>query len=681
MTISDGTFTEYLNDTQDYLYQWHEQVRLDFRFYALKQWVDADQKFLEDSERPALVFDKTRPIIDSVAGSEVMNRYEPKFTPRMPELDGADPWLADAAYDVYKWIRQYSNMENHESSMFLSNLICGVGCTNSYIDYEDNPNGSVLTKRVPISEMGWDPHSVEPNLADSKYVIRDKWVDEDEIAAMFGPEAVEGIKAASEADAGNQDSMGFFGKMYMRLRDDSTKSAYKTGKNLYYNARTKKIRLYEMQRWVRESHVRIFLPDLLMQQGGAPGQAREDIIVPKDEAKEKIDELNNMVMTFNMNPQRQDMGIPEMPGVKYIDNFPVKKFYKSYHVGREAIEDEKMDLPCFSYQFTTAYEDWSEDWSDSKRRYFFGLMRPMRDPQRYANKFFSQAVHMFATNPKGALLYESDMFEDVKKASTDWNKASGMIPVLPGKLNRPNKPYEQLSSHVSMNQVSELLAHATNSISESAGVSAQYFVGAVADLKRTAAQSIESIQEQTLTTVSGPFDSLRLYKKLHGRLMLGFIQNYVDDIDITRVLGPERAQAFLQVMRTEDLTRMYDIAVEEAPTSQNKQAEIFGKLMQTNFIPQLMEMGIPVPPTLAKYFPFPPDINTDFQGALEEAQEMMQAHQKLATMEAQMQMMQMQMEMMMMQQGGPPQGDPNAMPPEQGGEQLPPEGPPPEEIM
>lgn len=673
LMIEYGEFTDALNDTSDYLHRWHEGARLDFRFYALNQWVDKDKDFLDDEDRPALTFDKTRPIIDSVVGSEIMNRYEPKYTPRMPELEGPDPWLADAAYDLYKWIRQYSNMENHESAMFLSTMICGVGCANSYVDYEDNPDGSIFTKRVPISEMGWDPASVEPNMLDAQYVIRNKWVNEKEAASMFGPEKVEDIKSASAAGAGNENqSMGMWGRIVNKVFDDSRKSAYRSGSEDFYNENRKRIRIYEMQRWERTYGTRIFLPDFTMQ-----GMNQSEIL-DKREAETKIQDLNTMIMTFNDNPQRSAMGIPEMESVRYIENFPVKEYIKSYHAGQEVLSEEVMDLPGFSYNFTTGFEDWSDDWVDKKRRYYFGLMKPMRDPQRYANKFFSQAVHMFSTNPKGAMLYESDLFEDVDQASKEWNKASGMIPVLPGKLNRGNKPYQQLSTNVSMNQVDQLLGHATNSISEAAGVSSQYFVGAVADLKRTAAQSIESIQEQTLTTVATPFDSLRLYKKVHGRLMLGFIQNYMDNNVISRVLGPEKAQGFIQIMDQEDLSRMYDIAVEEAPTSQNKQTEIFGKLMQTNFIPQLMEMGVPVPATLAKYFPFPPDINTDFQTALEDSFELMKANQELQLMQTRLEMMNLQM-MMQQQMGGgmPPEGQP-PMSPE--GEGPPPEQPP-QEVM
>ena len=80
--ISNGEFKDALSDMLDYLYDWEKDARIDWEFAGLKQWDKIDADGLEEQGRPALTFDRTRPIIASVAGAEITNRYEPKFLPR-----------------------------------------------------------------------------------------------------------------------------------------------------------------------------------------------------------------------------------------------------------------------------------------------------------------------------------------------------------------------------------------------------------------------------------------------------------------------------------------------------------------------------------------------------------------------------------------------------------------------
>jgi hypothetical protein len=185
---------------------------------------------------------------------------------------------------------------------------------------------------------------------------------------------------------------------------------------------------------------------------------------------------------------------------------------------------------------------------------------------------------------------------------------------------------------------------------------------------------VQSVKESNLVTISQPFDALRLYKKVQGRLVLGFVAEYVQERQLVRLLGPEESE-FIPALKEGELQEQYEVITDEAPSSKNKQMEVFSKIMETSFMPQLLEAGVPIPPSIAKFFPFPADINAEFEGVLIQAKELMEMQAAVATMEAQMQLMQMQQAMMMAQQGMPPQG-------EQGMEGGPPpeEGPPPEGV-
>ena len=651
-------FDDALMDVIDYLYPWEKPARTDFEFYALKQWSDDDIKVMDEEKRPALTFDRTRPIIDSVAGAEVTNRYEPKFLPREPDLEKPDLSASEVASEVYRYIRQLANTEHYESQAFRSCLICGVGVTETHMNYEINPNGAIFTRRVPVFEMGWDPSSVDMNMTDARYIIRDRWMPYDEVASLFGTAQAKQIidRAKSSSIKAGNAPRGLFGRLMTREIEDS-RNAYMDKKvRKYYDPRTKHIRVWEMQRKEKKYMTRLFVPPELSMNG----QPQEEFVT-KGKSNERIQMLQHAAARVNMMPGRVDeMGQPLPPvEVKFVEDYPVLKVLRSFHSGRETLKEDEMPFRDYTYQFITCFEDWSQQ----ERRYFFGMMRPMRDPQQYANKFFSQAVHVWAANPKGALLYEEDLFEDKETAMREWAKPSGMVPVPTGTLsNSPKDKFKQLSSSTSLGGVSQLLEHAMQAIPQAAGVNEQYSVGSAQDLRRTPASSIESIQRQNLVTISQPFDALRMYKKNQAKLVLGFIQEFMEVDDLIRIVGPEDME-ILPALKDGSLIDQYDIVIEESPTSPDKQMEVFNKLMENSFIPQLQEMGVPVPPSVAKYFPFPPDINADFQGALEQNKMLMELNNQLQAVMLQAQLMQAQMQMQMGGAGMPP-GEEGEAPPE-----------------
>ena len=622
-------FEDALSDVIDYLYTWEKEARVDFEFAALKQWDEEDKDDLEDDGRPALVFDRTRPIIASVAGAEITNRYEPKYLPRDSDLTEMDVQYSESGNKVYRWIRDRGDFPNHESAAFQSTLICGIGATELYVDFEEDRDGVIKMRRVPIWELGWDPSSVDPNLLDAKYVIRDRWVDDDEIIQRFGRDVAERAKVLADHNAPGK-SRGFLSSIFTREVDDPRKTYFENRGGKYYDYKRSRIRVWEMVRKDKEYQTRILLPESM---GGG------DVMAPKEKAQEAIEALRAAQMTQSLRMMEQ--GLPPQPAepVQYIDDFPVTTILRSYHAGHEVLKEEKLPMKHFPYQFITGFEDTS----DPSRRYFFGLMRAMRDPQRYANKFFSHAVHMWASNPKGAILFENDLFDNPSQAREEWQAATGFISVAPGKLQTMKPKYEIIPNGADFRGIETLLQHAIMSVSAAAGVSEQYTVGNPADLRRTSGSAVQSVKESNLVTISQPFDALRLYKRVQGRLILDHVAAYVQESQLRRLLGQEE-QEFIPAFKSGKLSQQYEVIAEEAPASKNKQMEVFAKIMETSFIPQLLEMGVTVPPELAKFFPFPPDINAEFERVLKSTKDMMELQNELSIMALKMQELEMRVQ-------------------------------------
>src|SRR5436190_990043 len=107
-------------------------------FKKLKGWflADYEKQELRDMNRPIIVMNRVEPIIDSVSGSEVANRQEVQFIPRQQGAVQVNEVLTSAA----KWFRDQCDAEDEESDAFREMVVCGMGWTETRLDYEDDPD-------------------------------------------------------------------------------------------------------------------------------------------------------------------------------------------------------------------------------------------------------------------------------------------------------------------------------------------------------------------------------------------------------------------------------------------------------------------------------------------------------------------------------------------------------------
>jgi hypothetical protein len=636
-------FKTILHDSLDYKAEKEMDRREDYNFASLQQWDTDDKRSLGKENRPALTFDRTMPLIQSVSGSQVTQRYQVAYLPRDSSLSDVDRVVSSPLSQYGRWVQQTGDFEQYESLAFKDNLIGGYGSTEMMISYDENPDGQIGLKRVIPQEITWDPASVEPNNADARWIIRDKWIDEDELASMFGAENAEevaraagsisepGVSRSGLTNAGNAG--GTTHTTEQRYAYDLTREPRSEDK--FYDPRTHRVRLFECQRFERRYRTRIIAPDfespmfMMALEAGKPPPVVE-YFEERENVKERLASIRQASLSFNQGPNSTIIPDPIV-----IEDFPVRIYTRSFHTNSEMLKLEQLPVGGFTYEFMTCFEDWSQE----TRRHWMGLMRRMKDPQRYANKFLSQSVHLYTANPKGGFMFEEGLFVDDSEAAQAYNMATGWMPVKKGKLtNSAKPPYVQLASNVHLNQAEGLMAHAINSVAASVGLSEAYFVGGAQDLRRTSGQAVSSVLSQNLKSQSTPFDSLRLYRKRIGRLMLGFIDAYVDPKQIERVVGAEDAAPIIQSLGSGDLQNEYDIVVEEVPTSPNERQEVFDVLMQSGFLPQMMSQGMPIPPSLAEFFPIPANATAELQASLQSSYDLQMANMEMQNLQLQMQL-------------------------------------------
>ena len=169
---------------------WREEARLCFDFRAGNQWKEEDKLALLEQLRMPTTFNRVDPYVRAIAGLEAGNRQEVRFIPR----EMGDVAVNELYTETVRWIRDQSDAEFEEADAFLDAVISGIGATETYMDYDDDPEGKVCIDHLDcLTEVVWDPAAKKRNLTDRKYDFRlKKDLEYDEIAAMF-PDQIDQI--------------------------------------------------------------------------------------------------------------------------------------------------------------------------------------------------------------------------------------------------------------------------------------------------------------------------------------------------------------------------------------------------------------------------------------------------------------------------------------------------------
>jgi hypothetical protein len=337
----------FYRDAMKHQSAWRRKAREDFAFVAGKQWSEEDKSKLAEALRPVITFNRIQPVIDSVGGAEVQNRQEVRFIPRKIGDAGVNEVLTNAA----KWMRDECDAEDEESDAFLDTVICGMGWTETRLDYESDPEGKMLIERIDPLEMVWDPRATKRNLTDARATMRIRTMAREDAEALWPDAEITGDAGPWTSEFGGDDDESIH---------DATMAPFYVNDQAGQQDGDSDIVVVHYQWFERKTVWRVSDP--------SSGQVQ----TLDDDKYQRISK--RMVK----------LGMP-LKAVRQKK----KVYMQAFICGSTVLQSGKALCPDhFTFRAITGKRD-------QNAGTWYGLVRAMKDPQRWANKWLSQGMHIF----------------------------------------------------------------------------------------------------------------------------------------------------------------------------------------------------------------------------------------------------------------------------------------------
>lgn len=442
-------------------------------YYDGKQLSPEMVKTLEERNQPVMVNNLVAPATDGVLGMETKTRQG--MIVRADDDGGEE--VAEALNQRLNEMARMTEADRHCGDAFAGQVKAGLGWIEANRSTSDDYPYRV--GYVHRAEIWWDWHSKQPDLSDARWLMRKRWLDEDEAVAHF-PKHEELIRQACGGWA------HFAEEVEMQARPTLV-SAYQEYADYdwhddeIYDTDRKRIRVYEV--WYRK-----------FEKGYA-------LKLHSSGREIKYDQDNNMHRAL----------ITE--GHAKLVSRPQKKMYRAYFLGPHEVSNEPSPLPHNDFPYTPFW-GYREDSTGVP----YGIVRRMLSPQDEYN--FRRSKLTYLLNYK-RIEMDADATEMSDQALlNEVHRADGLIKLNPNRSNRDNGKAFRVESDAGIAQQQFMVMQdAKQQIQDAAGI---YSAMLGKDSNASSGVAINGLIEQGNTTLAELFDNYRYARKHVYEQLLAF---------------------------------------------------------------------------------------------------------------------------------------------------------------
>ena len=563
MTTSFETLRGWFKASLEATADWRDEARELVAFVDGDQWTEEDSKKLRDEGRPAVVFNRTSVIVDAVCGAEINNRHETSFRPQAVE----DAAAAEIMTEAVRWVRHRAQADDEESDAFRDMVTIGMGWSHTRPDLEGERPEIALERVDPLS-MVWDHTAAKRNLRDRRYHFRVRRIASDEAREIWGEDPIDLDARWANLSAIRKETSGTPGREYDSGRTIGGAAGGET---------PRWITLVEAE-WIERETVWTIV-----------AQTPEGVI-----PQEVLDAKQRRIIEDDLKAR----------GWQYeISRRRRKVYWRGVLGSNSIIEAHKMDPQKGGFRFkclTAKRRNQDKDgFGDSDGYVWYGIAKDGKDPQQWANKFFSQILHIINTSALGGALAEEDAVVDPKKTQRDWAKPGAWIWLNPGGLDkireRDGARYPET--------IGQMMQFAIQSIRDCMGVNPEL----LGQVQREQPGVLEYQRRQAgMNVLAVIFDALTQYREEQGYLMAQMVLTHLNDGRLIRITGPTGERYVPLVFEKGAMD--FDLRVTEAPSAPDQKERMWGFIEK--MMPYLMaaNLGPDVWAEIVRYSPLPASI-------------------------------------------------------------------------
>lgn len=479
-------YKQWFRQSHDATDVWRARAIEAYQFVSGNQWSESDLQKLERQRRPALVINRVLAPVLFLAGVQRQQRTEPRIEP----WESADVRPAELMNALIKWVGKESDEPSVDSAVFLDKVITGMGFWKLGLDFEERPEGDLRWERVSPLSVFWDPNFPDAKWRETQYVIHAVWMDL-RSAAQKWPEHKEDLRRQFGEWLGGEHASGTHSNLAVSGEYAGDSMA---DKRLFWDAQTQRARVLEIF-YVERRPVTVVIDN-------------ETQNVTSDEIS-----IEQARAAVKQQPDLKDRLTFVQRSVKQIKMAHVLNTLELDH------DDSPYDQPRFPIFPTVGYYFW---------RHPFGVVEPMKDPQREKNRRRSTIVEMVMRMPHSGFLNHATRgakTADIEEFATGNGAVINYDETPPTQIASPDLPQtlvyldrasdEEVKTVVNINN--ELLGNTTQ--------------------RTVSGRAIDARQRSGLVVQEPLLDSFERDKEQAARFMVNLIQQYMPVTKAMRVLG------------------------------------------------------------------------------------------------------------------------------------------------